>query len=64
MITLMVTLAVIGVLLYCVETFLPMSPPIKLVIRVVVVVCVVLWLLRVFGVTDIPVPRLRGAPPA
>jgi hypothetical protein len=59
MITLLLTLIIIGVALYLVETYIPMSPPIKTVIRVIVVVILVLWLLRVFGVSDVPVIQLR-----
>ena len=36
-----------------------MLPPIKVVIRVIVVVLLVLFLLRAFGVADVPIPRLK-----
>ncbi len=62
MLSVLLLLVLLGVGLWCVESYVPMSPPIKVIIRVVVVICVVIWLLRVFGVSDIPVPRLR--PPA
>lgn len=58
MITLLIVLVIVGVCLYLVETYIPMSPPIKVVIRVVVVLILVLYLLRAFGVADVPV-RLR-----
>ncbi len=59
MITLLVLLVVVGLCLYLVETYIPMDPVIKTVIRVVVVLCVVLYLLSAFGVVDVPVPRLK-----
>jgi hypothetical protein len=59
MIALLIVLVICGVALYLVETYIPMSPPIKLVIRVVVVLCLILYLLRAFGVTDLAVPRLH-----
>lgn len=59
MIALILGLAVVGLLLYLIETYVPMAAPIKIVIRVVVVVCLVLYLLSAFGITDMPVPRLR-----
>ncbi len=59
MIALIITLIVVGVCLYLVETYIPMSPPIKMVIRVVVVLFLALWLLRIFGIVDMPVPRVR-----
>ncbi len=60
MISLVVTLIVIGVLLWLVNTYIPMDPMIKNILNAVVVICVVLWLLNVFGILghDVPVPRL------
>lgn len=59
MIGLVVVLIIIGVLLWLVETKIPMDDGIKVIIRVVVLILVVLYLLRVFGVLDVPVPRIR-----
>ena len=42
-------LAVIGVCLYLLFHYVPMDPPIKVAIQVIVVICVILWLLRSFG---------------
>jgi hypothetical protein len=58
LIELVVVLIVVGVLLWLVETQLPLAAPMKTIIRVVVILVVVLWLLRLF-VGDIPLPRLR-----
>jgi hypothetical protein len=58
MLHLLLVLVIVGVCLYLVESYIPMSPPIKTVIRVVVVIVLILFLLRVFGVADMPVPRL------
>jgi hypothetical protein len=46
---LIVVLVVIGLILYLVETLLPIDPTIKQVIRVVVVLAVILWLLSLVG---------------
>lgn len=55
LITVIVVLVVVGVCLWMVETYLPISPPIKVVIRVVVVLVLILWLLRLFvGPVRIP----------
>jgi len=63
LISLLVTLIVIGVLLWLINTYIPMDGKIKKIINVVVVVCVVLWLLSVFGVIgqagSIRVPQIR-----
>jgi hypothetical protein len=45
-----ILLVIIGVALYLVETYVPMSPPIKTVLRVVVVIFLVLYLLSLFGI--------------
>src|SRR5262245_8159622 len=49
-IQLLVVLVVVGVVLWLVESYVPMSPPIKTVLRVVVVLILCLWLLRIFGI--------------
>ena len=50
LITLVITLIVVGVLLWLVNTYIPMDGKIKKIINVVVVIVVIIWLLRVFGV--------------
>ena len=54
LISLAVTLIVIGVLLWLVNTYIPMDGKIKQILNVVVVICVVVWLLFAFGVLVIP----------
>ncbi len=49
LITVVITIIVIGVLLWLAETYLPMSPPIKMLLRVVVVIALVIWLLNIAG---------------
>ena len=50
--TIVITLIVAGVLLWLVNTYIPMDGKIKKILNIVVVVVVVLWLLNVFGVLD------------
>lgn len=50
LIGLVVTLIVVGVLLWLVNTHIPMDAKIKQILNVVVVIAVVLWLLQAFGV--------------
>jgi hypothetical protein len=45
-------LIVVGVLLWLVNTYIPMDRKIKKILNVVVVIAVVLWLLRVYGLLD------------
>jgi uncharacterized membrane protein YhdT len=62
LISLAVTLIVIGVLLWLVNTYIPMDGKIKNILNVVVVICVIVWLLFAFGILnhsgDIRVPRI------
>jgi 1-acyl-sn-glycerol-3-phosphate acyltransferase len=58
-----ITLIVIGVLLWLVNTYIPMDGKIKSILNAVVVICVVVWLLFAFGVLnhsgDIRVPQVH-----
>lgn len=47
---LVLVLIVIGVLLWLVNTYIPMDSKIKSILNAVVVIAVVIWLLQVFGV--------------
>ena len=50
LINVVVTLIVVGVLLWLVNTYIPMDGKIKNILNIVVVIAVVLWLLQAFGV--------------
>lgn len=56
LISLVVVLIVIGVLLWLVNSYIPMDPKIKQITNAVVVIAVVLWLLTVFGL----LPAMRS----
>jgi len=49
LIQVIVTLIVVGVLLWLVNRFIPMAGSIKSILNAVVVIAVVLWLLNIFG---------------
>lgn len=63
LISLIITLIVVGVLLWLVNTYIPMDGKIKKILNVVVVICVVVWLLYAFGIinhaNEIKVPQIR-----
>ncbi len=50
LIALVIVLVVVGVVLWLINTYIPMQSTIKKILNVVVVVAVVLWLLNAFGV--------------
>ena len=45
----LLTLIVVGVLLWLVNTYIPMDAKIKQILNVVAVIATVLWVLNVFG---------------
>ena len=49
LINLVLVLAVVGVLLWLLNTYIPMDATMKKIINIVVVIAVVLWLLKAFG---------------
>jgi len=49
-ITILITLVFVGIILWLINNYIPMAQPIKMILNVVVVLCVLVWLLRVFGV--------------
>ena len=50
LINLIIILVVVGVILWVINSYIPMQPTIKKNLNVVVIIVVVLWLLSVFGV--------------
>jgi hypothetical protein len=63
LIPVVITLIVVGVILWLINSYMPMDGKIKQILNVVVVICVVVWLLSVFGVIghsgDIRVPTVH-----
>ena len=51
-------LIVVGVLLWLVNSYIPMARPIKSILNAVAVIGVVLWLLNIFGLFR-SFPRIR-----
>jgi hypothetical protein len=52
LISLFIILIAVGVILWLINTYLPMDGKIKKILNVVVVIMVILWLLSAFGVLD------------
>ena len=50
LVQIVVALIVVGVLLWLVNSFIPMAGSIKSILNAVVVIAVIFWLLNVFGV--------------
>jgi predicted membrane protein len=57
------TLVVVGVILWAINTYIPMQSTIKSIINLVVVIAVILWLLYGFGIIsgsgDVHMPVIK-----
>jgi len=49
LISVIIALVVVGVILYLINNYLPMDGKIKSILNVVVVIAVIFWLVRTFG---------------
>lgn len=58
LVSLVITLIVVGVLLWLINNYIPMDAKIKSILNIVVVVAVVLWLLNLLGLMD-SLPGIR-----
>ena len=63
LVTVVIVLIVVGVILWLINSYIPMQGTVKKILNAVVVICVVLWLLKVFGVlssfSNLNVPKLN-----
>lgn len=59
MLSLILTLALVGLIVWLIVTYIPMPAPFRTVILVVVAICLIIWLMGMFGIGDMPVPRVR-----
>jgi hypothetical protein len=50
LLNLVIVLCVVGVILWAINSYIPMQSTIKRILNVVVIIAVILWLLNVFGV--------------
>jgi hypothetical protein len=50
LINLVIVLVVVGMLLWVINSYIPMQATIKKILNVVVVIAVIIWLLNAFGI--------------
>lgn len=50
LITIVITLVVVGFLLWLINTYVPMARPIKTILNAIVIIVVILWLLSALGI--------------
>ncbi len=59
MIELILTIALVGLIVWLIVTYIPMPAPFKTVIMVVAAVFIILWLMSALGIGDVPIPHLH-----
>ena len=52
LVTIVIVLIVVGVLLWLINSYIPMDRKIKNILNAVVVIVLVIWLLKAFGLID------------
>lgn len=57
MIELLVVILIVGVILWFVNQYVPMAPPFKTAVNIVAVICLLLYVLQTFGITNFSVHR-------
>jgi len=50
LLTILLVIIIVGVLLWLINSFIPMDHNIKTILNVVVVIVLIVWLLKVFGI--------------
>jgi hypothetical protein len=51
-ISILISLVIVGVLLWLINSFIPMDSKIKSILNIVVVIVTILWLLDAFGISN------------
>jgi hypothetical protein len=54
-VTIIIILVVVGLVLYLINTYIPMARPIKTILNVIVIILVCLWLLNGLGIIRVPI---------
>ena len=52
LLTILIVLVVVGIVLWLINTYIPMDRKIKNILNIVVVIVVIIWLLKAFGLFD------------
>jgi hypothetical protein len=60
LLSILITLVIVGVLLWLVNSCIPMNGKIKKILNAVVVIAVILWLLSAFGILGTHTMHLRN----
>ncbi len=56
LITVIIYIAIVGLIMWLVNKYVPMAEPFKTILNIVVVVALCIWLLSVFGLLGATIP--------
>lgn len=48
--TIIITIIIVGLLLWVINSFIPMDGKIKQILNIVVIIILIMWLLKIFGI--------------
>lgn len=48
--TIIITIIIVGLLLWVINSYIPMDGKIKQILNIVVVIVLIIWLLKIFGI--------------
>ena len=51
-ITILIVLIIVGILLWLVNSYIPMDDKIKKILNIVAIIAIIVWLLHTFGLLD------------
>lgn len=53
LLTVVVAVAIVGILLWAINNFIPMDGKVKSILNAIIIIALVVWLLKVFGIIDL-----------
>jgi hypothetical protein len=59
MLELVIKIAIAGLIVYAIITYVPMPQLFKTAILIISLILLLFYLMQVFGISDIPIPRFR-----
>lgn len=59
LVSIVIVLVIVGLVLWLINTYIPMARSIDTILNVVVIICVIVWLLSAFGIVSVGHIKLR-----
>ena len=59
MVSILTWIVLVGILLFLINSYVPMAAPIKTILNIVVILALCIYLLKVFGIANVALPKLQ-----